>query len=102
MVHKLTVFYRVRIAKIHSHSNAGILERLAIVIRDVDGIAKKRLVYRPSEVIEQHEVQLMDMKGVQLVGSVLDNPVLYGSLLGDDVRTRSTGDRKAPAFGPRR
>ncbi len=60
MVYKVT--HRIRIAKVHPQSDGGIFKSFAIVVRDVDGIAKKRLVHRLAAVIQQHEVQLMNVE----------------------------------------
>ena len=63
MVRKVT--NGVGITKIHSHPDAGIRESSAVVIRDVYGIAKKRLIHRPAQIIEQQEMQLMNVEGMK-------------------------------------
>jgi glycine cleavage system regulatory protein len=75
------VAQRIRIPKIHPQADAGIFKSFAVVIRDVNGIAKKRLVHSLAAVVEQHEMQLMNMECMQVVGPVLDDPILYCSLL---------------------
>src|SRR5580704_13430520 len=66
MLQKVTVIhessYRIRIAKIHAQPDARIFERAPVVIRNVDGIAQKWLVHRPSAIVEQHEMQLMNVE----------------------------------------
>src|ERR1700691_2745064 len=75
----------IRIAKIHPQSNAGIFKSFAIVVRNVDGVAKKRFVYCCAAVIEQHEMQLVNMEGMKFAGPVFDDPILHRSLFRDDV-----------------
>src|SRR5580698_1595825 len=76
----------VRIAKIHSQPYTGIGKSSAVIVRNVDGIAQKRLVYRPAAVIKQHEMQLVNMESVEFPRPVFDDPILNRSLLGNDVR----------------
>ena len=47
------------------HSDAGIRESSAVVIRDVYGIAKKRLIHRPAQIIDAWEMQLMNVEGMK-------------------------------------
>src|SRR5271170_4458844 len=56
--------HRIWIAKIHTEADAGVRESVTIVVRNVDRIAQKRLIHRDAERFKQHEVQLMDVKGV--------------------------------------
>ena len=76
----------IRVAKIHPQFHAGIFEGSAIVVRNIDGIAEKRLVHTPPFMVDQHEVQLMDVECVQLVRTVLDDPIFNRSLSRDDIR----------------
>ena len=78
--------HRIRIAKIHAQLDARIYQHVVFVIRHVNGIPEKWLVHWLSKVIEQQEVQLMNMEGVQFVGPILDDPIFHGSLLRDNVR----------------
>ena len=83
MVNK--VANRVRITKIHPKCDAGKCESFVVVIRDVDGVAKKGLVYGLAAIFQQDEMQLMDMECVKFAGAVFDDPVLDGSLLHNNV-----------------
>lgn len=76
---------RIWIAKIHAHPDARIRESPAVVIRNIYGIAKKRLIHRPAQIIEQQEMQLMNVEGVKFGGAVFYDPVFDRSLLGNDV-----------------
>src|SRR5580658_6941900 len=76
----------VRIAEINWDSNGRVGECMAVVIRYVDGVAEEAFMDWFAEVIEQQEVQLMNMECVELIGTVFDDPVLNGSLQGDDIR----------------
>ena len=76
---------RIRVAKIHSQFDAGILERFAVEVRNVYGVPQKRLVYGAAEIIQQHEVHLMNMERVEFRGSIFDDPIFHVSLLNDDV-----------------
>ncbi len=64
----------IGVTKIHAESHAGILQGFAVVVGNVDGIAKKRLVDRLAAVINQQEMQLMNMERVQFAGAVFDDP----------------------------
>ncbi len=83
MVNK--VANRVRITKIHPKCDAGKCESFVVVVRDVDGIAKKRLVYGLAAIFKQHEMQLVNMECVKFAGTVFDDPVLNCSLLHNNV-----------------
>lgn len=65
----------VRIAKIHSHSDAGVWSGARPRWND-DGVLQIRIGYRHS--IDRHyqEVDLMNMEGVHLARVILDGPVL--------------------------
>jgi len=90
MFEQMTVIYKCancfRIAKIHSQPDGRIEERAAVVIRHVYGIAEIRLIYRASQIIQQKKMQLVDVKCVQFIGPVYDNPVFHRALLRDDIR----------------
>ena len=75
----------IRVAKIHAQFNAGILKVPTVVIRHVDGVAEKGLVYRNSGPVEHHEMNLMDVERVQFGGAILDDPILDVALLHYDV-----------------
>jgi hypothetical protein len=77
----------VRVAEIHAQTNAGINQRAAVIVRHVYGVAKKVLIDLPSRIIEQKEVQLMNMEGVQLARTVFYDPILDRPLLRHDVRS---------------
>ena len=77
---------RVGVAKVHAEANAGVSERSSVEIGHVHGIAQKFLMNRLAHVIEQEEMQLMNVKGMQFAGSVLDDPIFYSSLLRNDLR----------------
>src|SRR5271167_5002132 len=77
--------YGIRIAEIHSQPYAWILQHLAGVEGDVYRVAQERLIYRNAGPIDQHEVDLMDVEGVQFRGAVFDDPVFDVALLHDDV-----------------
>ena len=81
----------IRVAKIHAQFDAGILKVSAVVIRHVDGVAKKRLVYRNSGPFEHHEMNLMDVERVQFRGAILDDPILDVALLHHDVGNTRSG-----------
>src|SRR5580704_14431547 len=66
----------IRIAKIHAQADAGILQVRRAVVGHVDRVAEVRLVDGDSIPRDQHEMQLVDVKGVQFRGAVLDYPVL--------------------------
>ena len=83
MVRKVT--NGVGITKIHSHPDAGIRESSAVVIRDVYGIAEKRLIHRPAQIIEQQEMQLMNVKGMKFGRAVFYDPIFDCSLPGKNV-----------------
>src|ERR1700678_800871 len=82
---KYKVANYIRITKIHSQSNARIFKSLAVVVRNVDSVAKKRLVHSRAAVIEQQEVQLVNMERMKFAGPVFDDPILHRSLLRDNV-----------------
>src|SRR5271155_3837890 len=73
-------------AKIHAQLHAGIGQHFVFVKRNVNGVAKKRLVYAHARIFEQQEVKLMDVECVQLVRAVFDDPILHVSLLYGNVR----------------
>ena len=51
-----------------------------------------------SRVIEQQEMELMNVKSVQLIGTIFDDPVLHVALLHRDVWHGRSWDRKASGF----
>jgi len=57
----------IRIAKVHPQLDAGIFKSAAIIVRNVYRIAEKRLVHNPALIIDQHEMQLMNVKCMQFV-----------------------------------
>src|SRR5579872_6061915 len=64
----------VWIAKIHAQPHARILQRPAVVVGDVDGIAQERLVHSDAGPIAELEVKLMNVEVVQLHAAVFDDP----------------------------
>src|SRR5580700_693127 len=76
----------VRIAKIHAQPHARVLQRAAVVVGDIDGIAQKRLVDRDAGPRDKLEMKLMYVKIVQFRRAVLDDPVLDIALLDDNIR----------------
>jgi hypothetical protein len=76
---------QIGITKIHAQFHIWILERSPVVVGDVDSVAQKRLIHRFPKIVEQHEVQMMDVERVQLIRSVLNGPVFYSSLPGDNI-----------------
>ena len=86
---KMAVIYEVTdnvgIAEIQADAHAGIDEGAAVVIRDVYGVPKKRFVHRPAEIIEQHEMKLVDVEGVEFAGAIFDDPIFDRALAGHDI-----------------
>ena len=76
----------VRVAKIHAQLYRRELRAFSIPVGHVDGVAQKRLVYRHAVPVHQHEMDLVDVKRVQFLRPIFDDPVLYVSLVRDDVR----------------
>ena len=54
--------------------------------RNVDRIAQKRLVHCKPKPFQQQEMNLMNVKRVQFLRAILDDPVFHVSLVGHDVR----------------
>lgn len=52
----------IRIAEIQAQSDTRIDQRPAVIVRDVHRVAEKRLIHRPSQIVEKHEMQLMNVK----------------------------------------
>ena len=75
----------IRIAKVHPQPDAGIFQRSAVVVGNVDGIAKERFIRGLAVEIDQHEMQLMNMERMQFAGAVFDDPIFDRALLRDDV-----------------
>ena len=71
------------IAKIHAELDAGKLRAGAVPVRDIDGVAQEGLVERDAVPFLEHEMDLMDMEGVQFARAIFDDPVL-DIALGDD------------------
>src|SRR5450432_1397844 len=95
MLEKVTVIDErpdgVRIAKIEAQFDAGVGETTTAVIRHVDRVAQERLVHWDAGPIDHHEMYLMNMKGVQLGGAVLDDPILNFTLFHDDIGNSGGG-----------
>ncbi len=81
----------VGIAEVHAHLDAGI-RAAAVPVRDVDGIADRGIVDRLAIDRENLEVNLVDMEDVIFRGAVLDDPVLDGARVDDDVRRLVHGE----------
>jgi len=75
----------VGIAKIHAQADAGILQGAAVVVGDVDGVAEERLVDGNAVPVEQFEMNLMNVEGVEFGAAILDDPVFDVALLHDDI-----------------
>ncbi len=78
------------ITEIHTQANARVGQRVTVVIRHVYGIAEKVFVHRSSHVFEQQEMQLMDVKSMQLIRAVFDDPIFHGALLRHNIRHART------------
>src|ERR1700733_4790969 len=76
---------RIRVAKIHTNLHAGKNRIPSIPIRNVDRIAQKRFVDRKSKPLQEREMNLVNMKRVQLLCPVFDDPVFHISLMRNDV-----------------
>ena len=57
----------------------------SVEVRHVDRVAQKWLVDGHTRPIDQQEMDLVDVEGVQFVRAVLDDPVLHVALLDDDL-----------------
>jgi len=95
VLEKMAVIYesadRVRITKIHAQADAGILQVRGAVEGHVDGVAQERLVDSDSIPGHEHEVQLVDVEGVQFCGAIFYDPVFDVALLYDDIWDARTG-----------
>jgi len=80
-----------RIPEIHSQLDAWISGAFAVPILDVDGIAQEWLIYRLSIVLQEQEMKLMDVEGMQFPRPIFDDPVLYVSTSYE----KSGGERRA-------
>src|SRR5271154_5768165 len=78
--------HRIWIAKIHSQRDAWIRGAFSIPIGDVYGVAQKCVIYRSSVPADKKEMNLVNVKIVQLVRAVFDRPVLDITLVDDDIR----------------
>ena len=69
VLQKMAMIYEgakgIWIAEVYPYSYARILKSLTVIERDVDGVPQKRLVHRSAGKVQQHEVHLMNMEGVQ-------------------------------------
>jgi len=71
----------VRPAEVQSNRDAGI-GTLTTPVRHLDGVEKLLLFWRHRLAVyrQQQEVDLMDVKFVVFLGSILDRPVFHRSL----------------------
>src|SRR5215467_2611207 len=76
----------VGIAKIHTKAYARIGKRAVREVGHTDRVTKEWFAYGHTQVVDQHEMKLMDVESVQLGGPVLDDPVFHSAALHDDVR----------------
>src|SRR5580658_9733506 len=75
----------VGIAKVHAQFYAGKLGTGAVPVGDVDGIAQEGLVDRDAVPFLEHEMDLVDVEGMQFARAIFDDPVLDVALGDDDV-----------------
>ena len=64
------------ITEIHAQLHARKLVAVAVPVSHVHRVAKIRLIQRDSVPLPQNEVDLVNVKSMQLLGAVLDDPVL--------------------------
>ena len=76
----------VGIAKVHTYANTGVAKQPAIVVWDIDRISQKILMYLSALIFKQQKMQLMNMEGVEFLGTIFNNPILDCSLLGHYIR----------------
>src|ERR1700677_1020862 len=67
----------VGISEIHAELYAGKCEAGAIPEGDVHYVTQERLVHRSAVNFLQQKMDLMDVKRVQLLRAILDDPVFY-------------------------
>ncbi len=82
----------IRIAKVHAQSHAGILQGPAVVVGHIYGIAQEGFIDGPAVKGHQQKMQLMDVKGVQFAGSILDDPIFHIAVFDDDIRLGGSRD----------
>src|ERR1700722_20073439 len=88
-----------RIPEIHSQFDAWISAAFTVPILDVDGVAQEWLICRCSVRLYEQEMKLMDVKGVELLCPIFDDPVFHISIAYDHVRkfgSRIEGGRRLP------
>src|SRR4051794_28275382 len=76
----------VGIAKVHTQSYAGVYPSKSIPIWNVDRVAERKFFICTTRTPNHQEMGLMDVKGVRLVGSVFDNPILDVPGFNSDIR----------------
>lgn len=77
--------------EIHAQPDARILQSSVRKVGNVDRVAKERFVHLHAHVIQQHEMKLVDVKRVQFIGTVFDDPAFHRAVLGNDVGNAGVG-----------
>jgi len=93
----------IRIPEIHAEGDAGILHTLLVQVRYIDRIPQEGLIHHHAVPLCQHEVNLVNVKGVRLPRPVFYHPVLDISLPHRDVglgRMGIEGRRKWKGIEP--
>ena len=75
----------IGIAEVHAQLDAGKLGTGAVPVGDVDGVAEEGLVDGDAVPFLEHEMDLMDVEGVQFARAIFDDPVFDVALWDDDV-----------------
>src|SRR5271168_943349 len=81
----------VWISKIHAQPNAGVLKRFSVEVGDVNGVSEVGFVNGLAEKVDEHEMELMNVEGVELGRAIFDDPVFDVPLLCDDVGNIGSG-----------
>src|SRR5579862_6529338 len=73
------------VSKIHAHGHTGV-SAFAGPVRNFNGVAQVLIGDRLPVYVQQHEVDLVDVKRVRFKSAVLNGPVFNGSNFGGDYR----------------
>ena len=76
----------VRAAKVHAQFQARIGFGEPVPIRNIDRVPKGDVFVGSSISLDHQKMELMDMKGMRLTASILDDPILHIPLMDYDVR----------------
>ena len=76
----------IGIAEIHPQANARIGQALAVPEGDVDCVAQERLADGNAKPLHENEMDLVNVKGVEFLRAIFDDPVFDLPLVGDDIR----------------